>query len=241
MNKKILITTKFWTDGVENSTRLRNVMFCYPKMIELTDYLKSNGVDCEFKIYDFSPERIIDVAEHRPYKLSEYKKAEKTNLIINENSNFNYIFMFDSDEFFDEKDYTNILNILNNLGDRKIYTFDAAKLEQDTVNKLKNNETVNFFEEQYSFAYSGKKENGPLFAGIVGGLGGVFICDLDLLRENGGFDQSFVGWGGEDGDMLSRIMYSGKEYQLLPQRDFFPFHLPHFSDWSNEKYSKRFL
>lgn len=237
---KVLLTTKFWTDGIENSTRTRNVKYCYPKMKNLTNFLKKNGTNCELKLYDFSPEKIIEDSVHRPYPLGEYKKAEKTNLIIKENHDFDYMFMFDSDEFFVEEDFSKILEILKNLEKRKILTFDAAKLEQSTIDKIVNNEKINFFEEQFSFAYSGAKENGPLHAGMSGGLGGVFICDLTLLSENNGFDESYVGWGGEDGDMLSRIMYSGKPYEIIPQRNFFPFHLPHFSDWGNEKYHKRF-
>jgi predicted glycosyltransferase involved in capsule biosynthesis len=58
--------------------------------------------------------------------------------------------------------------------------------------------------------------------------------------DNGGFDESYVGWGGEDGDMMGRIMYSNKEYKLIPTREFAPFHLSHFTDWGNEKYYKRF-
>jgi hypothetical protein len=239
-NLKILLTTKFWTDGMENSTRLRNVLYCHPKMVELTNFLKSNNIDCEFKLYDFSPTQIVENSVHRPYPLGEYKKAEKTNLILKENKNFDYMFMFDSDEFFIESDYPKILDILKNLEKRKIITFDAAKLEQSSVDKIVSGEEFSFFDEDWAFAYSGKKSNGPLFAGLSGGLGGVFICDMDLINENGGFDESFIGWGGEDGDMLSRIYYSGKPYEMIPQRDFFPFHLPHFCDWTNEKYNKRF-
>jgi hypothetical protein len=40
--------------------------------------------------------------------------------------------------------------------------------------------------------------------------------------------------------MMGRIMYSNKEYKLIPIREFSPFHLSHFTDWGNEKYYKRF-
>jgi predicted glycosyltransferase involved in capsule biosynthesis len=149
--------------------------------------------------------------------------------------------MFDCDAFFEDSDFEKIFQIMSNLKKRKIITFDLAKLDESTVEKIKNNQNVNFYDENCWFAYAGEKINGPLGNGTSGGLGGVYLCDLDLLRENGGFDESYVGWGGEDGNMMDRIMYSGREYELLPQRNLVPFHLPHFCDWSNEKYSKRFI
>ena len=238
---KFLLVMKFWTDGQPDSTRIRNVEFCFPKMVSLSNFLNENGVDSEAKIYDFSPNKIIQNSVFRPYPLGEYKKAQKTNVIMREHPDFDYIFMFDCDAFFTEMDFGKVLTLLKDLPKRKIVTFDLAKLGEQTVDKIKNNIEFNIFDEDWWFAYSGPKENGPLHAGISGGLGGVYLCDLDLLRENNGFDESYVGWGGEDGDMISRIMTSGKEYQILPQREFTPFHLPHFCDWTNEKYNKRFI
>lgn len=231
---------KFWTDNQPDSTRLRNTNYCFPKLEMLANFLKQKGLNCISKIYDFSPEKIISVAEHRPYKLGEYKKAEKTNLIIKENLDCDYIFMFDTDTFFVESDYNSIYELLFNLPKKRIYTFDLAKLDENTILKIQNNETIDFYSEPFSYAYSGNKENGPLCHGTAGGLGGVYICDTSLIIENGGFDENYVGWGGEDGDMLGRIMYSGKPYDLKPVRTFAPFHLPHFCDWNNINYVKRF-
>lgn len=234
------MTTKFWTDGVPNSHRLRNINYVAPKMRELCNFMVNNDINCICKIYDFSPEKIINDSEHRPYGLGEYKKAEKTNLILKENSDFDYMFMFDSDEFFDEKDFTKIVDIFKNIKQGDIYTFDAAKLDSVSTLDIIENGYSSDKEYEYSFAYSGDKKNGPLGLGHGGGLGGVFICDIKLILELGGFDEKYVGWGGEDGDMMSRIIYSGKKYQHNPVRNFAPFHLDHFSDWGNPKYNKRF-
>lgn len=231
---------KFWTDNQPNSTRLRNVNYCFPKLQELGKFLKEKGIDCVCKLYDFSPEKIISYAEHRPYNLGEYKKAEKTNLIINENIECDYIFMFDTDTFFVEKDFQLIYELLHEIPKRRIHTFDLAKLDEQTIVKMIENQEVDFFAEHFNYAYSGAKINGPLGHGNMGGLGGVYVCDLDLITENGGFDENYVGWGGEDGDMLGRIMYSGKQYELIPVRTFAPFHLPHYCDWNNINYTKRF-
>lgn len=237
---RFLMVMKFWTDNQTNSTRVRNVNYCFPKLLELSDFLRQKNIDCVAKLYDFSPSKIIDYAEHRPYKLGEYKKSEKTNLIIRENLDCDYLFMFDTDTFFDTKDYELIYDLLKNIPKRRIHTFDLAKLEEKTFIKLNNGESVDFFSEDFSYAYAGNKEIGPLGSGNMGGLGGVYICDIDLINENGGFDEKYTGWGGEDGDMLGRIMYSGNYYELKPVRSFAPFHLPHYCDWNNINYIKRF-
>lgn len=236
----ILLVMKFWDDGQPNSTRIRNVDYTWIKLKQLSKYLNENGVMCESKLYDFSPEKIIEDSIHIPYGLGEYKKAEKTNIILKENSEFNYVFMFDCDAFFLENDSKKILEILKKLEPKRIMTFDLAKLSENSSFNVLKLDNVDLVNDDFSYAYSGDKKNGPLGSGQSGGLGGVYLCDISLIMDNGGFDESYVGWGGEDGDMMGRIMYSNKEYKLIPIREFAPFHLSHFTDWGNEKYYKRF-
>ena len=42
--KKFILNMIFWDDGHEDSTRVKNVQFTWPKMKEITQYLKDNGV-----------------------------------------------------------------------------------------------------------------------------------------------------------------------------------------------------
>jgi predicted glycosyltransferase involved in capsule biosynthesis len=237
----MLLVMKFWDDGKQDSTRLRNVNYTWLRLKELTEYLKGNGITCESKLYDFSPKKIIDDSIHIPYTLGEYKKSEKTNKIIKENTEFNYIFMFDCDAFFEKTDYDKVLKILKVLEPNSIVTFDLAKLDNTSSINVINRNYVNIDDDEFSYAYSGDRDNGPLCCGHRGSLGGVYLCDISLIMENGGFNEDYIGWGGEDGDMMGRITNSGKEYNQIPIREFAPFHLSHFSDWGNEKYSKRFI
>ena len=239
--KKILLVMKFWTDGLPDSTRLRNTKFTWPKLKEFSVFLKKNDIDCEAKLYDFSPEKIIEDSIHIPYELGEYKKSEKTNVILKENNEFDFVFMFDSDAFFRVDDYEKVLEILKNLSDREIFTFDLAKLEDKNLNIILETGDVDYEKNEWSYAYSGDRVRGPLCCGHKGNLGGVYLCDIKLIMENGGFDERYVGWGGEDGDMMGRIAYSGKPYRHESVGAFAPFHLPHFYDLSNEKYNKRFI
>jgi len=41
-------------------------------------------------------------------------------------------------------------------------------------------------------------------------LGGNFICPKKIIYELNGFDEDFIGWGGEDNDFAQRISLSGK-------------------------------
>ena len=189
-------------------------------------------------LYDFSPEQIISESNHISYPLGVYKKAEKTNLILKEQSNYDFFMMIDCDAFFDDKDFQKLFNIIDNLEKGDVITFDLAKLDNN-VNDYIINEDFLISNANWSYAYSGNRENGPL-NGYSGGLGGVYICDLELLKSLGGFNENYIGWGGEDGDMLDRIYTSGTPFKMKPTKDFAPFHLPHFSDWGNINYSKRF-
>ena len=56
----ILLVMKFWDDGQPDSTRIRNVNYTWVKLKELSKFLKENGILCEPKLYDFSPEKIIE-------------------------------------------------------------------------------------------------------------------------------------------------------------------------------------
>lgn len=237
---KTLLVMKFWSDGLENSTRLRNVLFTWEKLKSLTYFLKNNRIDCECKIYDFSPSKLVEESTHIPYGLGEYKKSEKTNKILSLNSDFDFIFMFDSDAFFDFDDYSDVLNILENIKMDDIATFDLAKLEENDVENILKTGLIDKEQTNWSYAYSGEKKYGPLAHGHRGSLGGVYLCDIKLIVENGGFDEKYIGWGGEDGNMMDRIYQSKKPFNHISINKIAPFHLPHFYDWGNEKYSKRF-
>lgn len=228
---------KFWDDGQTESTRIRNVNFAWSELKNLNYFLLEKGITVESTLYDFSPEKIISDSQHIPYPLSVYKKAEKTNLILNQKKNFKFFMMMDCDAFFYRKDYNNLLEIIKNLKDGDVYTFDLAKLDNNISDYIVDGV---FIPENadWSFAYSGDKSKGPL-CGLNGGLGGVYISDTNLLLSLGGFDESYLGWGGEDGDMLGRIYYSNINHSINPVRNFAPFHLPHFVDWNNDNYRIR--
>ena len=235
----ISLNMKFWFDGQDNSTRLRNVEFCWPKLKKLTQFIKSKNINAECFLFDFSPDQYISDSIHIPYPLGDYKKAEKTNIILkNYVSNYDFFMMIDSDAFFYESDYDKLLEILQSLESGDVITFDLAKIDTTQSCVVDNI----FYPEKanWSYAYAGDKERGPL-NGYLGGLGGVYIVDTNLLINLGGFDEKYVGWGGEDGDMFGRIMYSDLPHQCKPQRSIAPFHLPHFCDYSNPKYSTRFI
>ena len=232
------LNMKFWDDGQPDSTRIRNVKFSWDELKKFTSFLNDNGIKTNCTLYDFSPEKLIEDATHIPYPLGVYKKSEKTNIILKEQKDYDFFMMVDCDAFFHKDDYSNFLTLFNDANKGDVITFDLAKLD----NNINDYIIDNHFKKDnadWSYAYSGNRENGPL-NGYIGGLGGVYICDTNLLLELGGFDESYVGWGGEDGDMLSRIWSTTIPHQFRPTRNFAPFHLPHFSDWGNKLYNERF-
>lgn len=240
MELSLALVMKFWTDGRDDSDRLKNVHYTWNRLKELNNRLISNGIKSSVELFDFSPEQLIPDSTHIPYPLGEYKKSEKTNIILKKYSTYSHLFMFDCDTYFDDSDVDKLIGYLKNLHDGDILTFDLGKLDmQDTIQIL-NGGNFDKVNSNYSFAYSGNKSNGPLSNGHSGSLGGVYIADIPLLLSIGGFNESYVGWGGEDGEVLDRLHINNKPYKKIPIRDIFPIHLCHFSDWGNNLYSKRF-
>jgi predicted glycosyltransferase involved in capsule biosynthesis len=229
---------KFWDDGQPNSTRIRNVKYCWEELKKFTKFLNDNNVNVVCNLYDFSVEKIMEESRHFSYPLGVYKKAEKTNIILKEQKDYDFFMMVDCDAFFYKEDYIKFLDLFNSLNDGDVVTFDLAKLEDRIQDFIIDGEFV-LENADWSYAYSGKRELGPL-KGYMGGLGGVYLCYTNLLTELGGFDEKYVGWGGEDGEMFSRIWESQIKHKFIPVNHFAPFHLPHFSDWGSINYSKRF-
>lgn len=233
------LNMKFWDDGQPDSTRIRNVNYSWNQLKKLTKFLKDNGLIADCFLYDFSPNKIIDESIHISYSLGEYKKAEKTNIILKERTNYDFFMMVDCDAFFNEDDYSNFLTLFKSLEENNVVTFDLAKLNENVSDYLIDG-IFHKEKSDWSYAYSGDKSKGPL-SQHVGGLGGVYMCYTKLLLNLGGFDEKYVGWGGEDGDMMDRIWKNGFSNKIKPIRNFAPFHLPHYSDWGNINYNKRFL
>jgi len=230
----ISLNMVFWDDGKTDSTRIRNVLYTYPQLKKLTQYLKDNGVDAVCNLYDFSPEQKAEECIWIPFPLSEFRKSEKLNIVIKQQSEHSFFCMFDCDCFIDPLDYPRLLEQIKGLNAGDIVTYDLAKLGGD-VNEYIIDGVFHKDNARWSYAYSGKMENGPL-CGSMGGLGGVFICDSKILNEVGGYDEKYKTWGGEDGDLLDRIMISKNYKSINSTRDFAPYHLEHFTDWDNKKY-----
>lgn len=224
----------FWHDGKDNSSRVINVNYTWPQLKLLTSFLKNEGVDVVCNLYDFSPEKVIEESIWVPFPLSEFRKSEKLNIVLKEQSVHNFFGMFDCDCFFDPKDYGRILMQIKEIQKGDIITYDLAKLGGNVSDYIIEG-TFHVDKATWNYAYSGPRSEGPLRSSY-GGLGGVFICDTSLILEVGGYDESYKTWGGEDGKLLDKIMNNKNYNKICPTRDFAPFHLEHFTDWGNKKY-----
>lgn len=233
----------FWTDGTSSCTRTRNMKFLVPQMEKLCSFLQSNGIDCSSQVYDFSPTKIIENSIHIPYPPKVFEKSKKNNKIIKDldKENFDFIIFIDSDLFIDSQDYDSFLEVIKNLKTNELALFDAAKLSESDTKKIIENSITDFKSLKYNYAYSGSKNKGPL-KGSTGGLGGLYVTSVKLLLSVGGYDEKFKGWGGEDNDLLNRLLNQKtlSFKQLKPIRSFAPYHLSHFIDRNSNLYSTRF-
>lgn len=225
---KIAIVMPYWNDSPNYTQRYMNVMYCWDNLKKLNSFLRDNAIECAATLYDFSVRKTIPDATHISANIIGFNKSKKMNIICSNLPDIDFLFSVDADMFFDESDYTNILNVLKNIQYGDIYTFDAAKLDKDDSLTAIRTGTIDFTWEWW-YAYSGPKNNGPLCK-HNGGLGGAFIVDMKLLKNVNGFDEKITSWGGEDGQALADISRGRIDMNLVPIKHFAPFHLDHTID-----------
>lgn len=239
---KILLFQAFWTDGQVPCTRTRNILCTANKNLELVSYLRERDIDIEYKVFDFSADRCINEAIHIPYPKGVYKRSEKLNRIFRENSEYDFMFCFDSDAYFDPRDYDAVLEKLKALKDNSVLLFEMASLKEiPSIRIALGDTTVDPFDDyRFSTFTLQEKEGGVPFGikdgeeGAFGGLGGVFLCSTRLLLEEK-FNENFTQWGDEDVEVLARIR-DNTDAEIVRNTDIFPFHLFHFRDMFNEDY-----
>lgn len=220
-NKTWTIVTLFWDDGSGKPDRLRNAKFSINNNSKLVEFLNKNGCDVTYKIYDFSPEKLIVNSTHIPFKLGEYKRSEKINIVLN-TINSDFFSVIDSDCFFYSSNYYDILTLYNTLDIDNVYNFDWRKLNDiESLDFLNNTYTPT---SNWNYAMGNDQ---------VGGLGAFFIVPTNKLKQIGGFNEQIITWGGEDGEVLDRLLKITKRICIY---DISPIHIPHYTDWGNKLY-----
>lgn len=196
MLMKIDLNMMFWSDNHPYKQRERNALFTFNKLKELSNYLTSH-FEVKCSAYDYSPEKILPEALHIPYPPTVYKRSEKINNLL-KNSVSDLFSVIDSDCFIDPNCYSNLLSLLLKEDSASVcYTFDFCDLSSEDSHKvIYENADPNGF--PYNRRYPGR-------ISTLGGLGGFFIVGNNVLSKHGGFNEKFIYWGGEDGEIYDKI------------------------------------
>lgn len=116
---------------------------------------------------------------------------------------------------------------------------DCTKKIIDTINpqnvssvidKIKNEPTWRDYRE-HIFAL--QENNINLIAPWVLGWGGAISMSRKAFMHVNGFDENFMGWGGEDSDLSFRLMKKDVTFKFIKKA--YALHLPHDNETSNEK------
>jgi hypothetical protein len=218
----------FWTDGKENSTRVRNAKLTWAYLKDMVNYLQKTNIPCSAKIFDYSPEKIIEDAVHIPYPLGVYKRAEKLNAIIELYPNDDYISLIDCDVFIHKTQWYNLLELISNIQPNTAYFFNWAKISH-TI-KFSSLDDISF-DDEYNLAFT---------QGYAGGFGAFSIAPIGPIKEIGKYDTKFTTWGGEDGNLVDRYTRGNKYlYKNIAEGFILPIHLPHDEDRENILYFNR--
>jgi hypothetical protein len=224
--KTLDINMMFWTDGLSNSTRERNVKYSFKKLKELCSYINSTQkIKCNYNLYDYSPTQLIEESIHIPYPLAVYKRSEKINNILH-NTTADLFSVIDSDCFIEFSDYDKLISKIEENGINSCITFDVIDFDSDQTTKIINNESS----PEVFIA-------GSRFPGRAGMLGAFFITNTLNIKKHGGFNTKFTTWGGEDGEIYDKIWSDNDIKKVQIKRDDIKlFHLSHISDRENINY-----
>lgn len=226
-NITLSLNMMFWTDGKENSTRERNANYAIKELDNLCNFLNTY-IKVNYNIWDYSPTSILDQSIHIPYPLAVYKRSEKINKILSQ-TNTDLFSIIDSDCFLYKEDYIKLADLIILNGVESCYTFDVNDLnEEDSTHVI--NQT-----KQIEECITSNR-----FPGRAGGFGAFFICNTNILKDMGGFDEKFTTWGGEDGEIYNRIYYNGNIKKVPSKTEQIKlYHLSHFCDRENINYFNR--
>lgn len=214
----------FWTDNLPNSTRERNVSYAINELKNLVLFL-SKYIDCEYKVYDYSPKKFIQESIHIPYGPSVYKRSEKINNILNQTTS-NLFSIIDSDCFICREDYSKLADLLVNSDVDSCITFDVLNLSNADTDKI-----------VYENADPMQFEVSSRFPGRAGGLGAFFIINTNNLKKHGGFNLKFNCWGGEDGEIYDKVHRDDSIQKIQCTKNVIRlYHLSHVSDRDNINY-----
>lgn len=217
----------FWTDNLPNSTRERNVSYAINELKNLVSFL-SQHIDCKYKVYDYSPEKFIQESIHIPYGASVYKRSEKINNILSQTTS-DLFSIIDSDCFVCREDYNKLAEILVNSSVESCITFDVLDFSAEDTDKI-----VYKNADPNQFVVSSR------FPGRAGGLGAFFITNTNNLKKNGGFNEKFTTWGGEDGEIYHKINMDESIKKIACNKEIIRlFHLSHISERDNINYFNR--
>lgn len=202
IKKTLSINLMFWTDLLNNSLRERNVFYIINETKKLSNFL-SDYIDVTFNIFDYSPTAFLKEGFHIPYEPKAYERSKKINDIL-KNTNTDYFSIIDSDVFIYNQDYKKLGEELSSSETNNCFTFDVYDTNLEQSNKI-------IYENADPTTFECKSR----FPGIAGGLGAFFITNTENLKKNGGFNEKFKTWGGEDGEIYEKIW---KDNSIIKRR-----------------------
>lgn len=225
---KLDLNMMFWSDNHPQKHRERNARYAFNQLKELSAFLSKN-FEVKCTLFDYSPQKLIEEAVHIPYPPTIYKRAEKINNLL-KNSTSDLFSVIDSDCFIDKSSYNYLESMLLKESSTDVcYTFDFCDFDNEsTIKVVYENNDPNIF--PYSRRFPGR-------VGTLGGLGGFFILGNNVLKRHGGFNEKFLYWGGEDGEIYDKINHDGLVKKIVTPIEYVKiYHLAHITNREDINY-----
>jgi hypothetical protein len=221
-----------WGDKPE---RVRNARVAWNNLKDMTRYLQVTGVNCEARLYDFSPQQVMPEAIHLPFPAGTYEKCAKINRILQLHLDDpvcdepEHIGLFDSDFMVQECDWYTLIENL------RYYerTQPAVLLFQPGYVQSPMTLTDDGLHLDSTKTRICKQET------PTGGR--FFVVPFRGLVNIGGFDERFKVWGAEDHDVVRRLNRSGIRTQIAANMLIVHlYHRPEKRNRSDPEYARQF-
>lgn len=223
----IVFIMLFWDTNCQ--VRKRNAIVSWNELKKMVSYMKSNGIDCDHKMFEFGKDFIFEDSIKIEMDIDYFEKSKKVNIALNHPciQSYRLCGLFDCDLFFKPDQYDQLINHINSLFKEITHmTFNLWDVSEQLSEEIILN-----YEIDYSKVH--RELTSSRHSCGYGTLGGFFIADLNALKEVGGFNEKFRTWGAEDDEANVRL----KAVSRWKTADFFgPYHLYHPKDEQNSRY-----
>lgn len=208
MNTSIIFILPIWG---EDKNRIRNFNIVLESWKKFSIFLKKNYINCEIYPISFFKEKIYKNVDNIDLSLLKYHRCFKLNYsvkkILDTGKKKQLLGIIDCDCFIQEKDYHLLLEEIRWIDFKnRFILLDMIDVDGSQNHNIKSIEKI----QSNKISRGELNKNKRFFRHIADyPITGSMIVDFDIFCEIGGYDERFTLYGGDDDDIILRLINYG--------------------------------